>query len=218
MIIVIDGPSGAGKSTIAKRLSKKLRYVYLDTGALYRCIALAAYKQQILPQDTQDLYRLAKSCRINFKNGKVQQQVFLNGKKVTRKIRTPTMSLLASEYSALPVVRKALLYQQRKFGKEKIVAEGRDLGTIVFPKAKVKFFVTASVEERAKRRFKELKEHHPHITLVQIKKEITSRDKADSKRAHAPLRKAKDAILIDTTTCSVDQVVACMYRMIQKVS
>ncbi len=215
-VVVIDGSSGAGKSTLAKRLSKKLGYVYLDTGALYRCIALAAYMKEVPVKNSLKLYQLAKASSIHFKNGRLRQQVFLNGVEVSQKIRAPYISLLASQYSGLPLVRKALLYHQRTFAKAGgLVAEGRDLGTVVFPKADIKFFLTANIKERAKRRYKELKNRHQHISLSRIEKEIKQRDKADTQRTHAPLRKAKDAILIDTTSHSIDQLLLRMYRIIQ---
>jgi len=209
--IVIDGPAGAGKSTVSQRLAQKLRYLYLNTGALYRAIALAAHQKNLPPQNSQKLYDFCCKARIEFKTIKGKQRVYLNGKDVTAHLYTAEMSLLASHYSKLPVVRKALLWHQRKLGQQGgIVAEGRDLGTVVFPKAELKFFLVASLQERAKRRYLELKEHS--LPLTQIKREIQKRDQQDQKRALAPLKKAKDAIEIDTTRLTIDQVVQEMYK------
>lgn len=212
--IVIDGPAGAGKSTVSQRLARKINYIYLDTGALYRCIALEASQYKIEPQNSNQLYELCKKCRITFKNISGKQQVYLNGKNVTQLLRTPPMSLLASQYSSLSVVRKALLYQQQKLGKKGgIVAEGRDLGTVVFPKAELKFFLSASLKERAKRRYLELKQKaHLPVTFKEIYAEVKKRDSDDAHRALAPLKKAKDATLLDSTSLTIDQVVDQMYK------
>ncbi|MBI3018419.1 MAG: (d)CMP kinase [Deltaproteobacteria bacterium] len=211
--IVIDGPAGAGKSTVSQHLAKRLNYVYLDTGALYRAIALAARQKNIPPTNSKKLYELCCQCRISFKKMKGKQKVYLNGKDVTSALRIPPLSLLASHYSKLPLVRKALLRHQRKLGeKGGMVAEGRDLGTVVFPHAELKFFLVASLKERSKRRYLELKDKKH--SLKQIEKEIQKRDQQDRERALAPLKKAKDAIEIDTTTMTIDQVVSEMYKQV----
>ena len=209
--IVIDGPAGAGKSTVSQCLAQKLHYLYLDTGALYRAIAVAAHQKNILPTNSKKLYELCCKSQISFKTEKGKQKVYLNGKDVTQALRTPEMSLLASHYSRLPCVRKALLWHQRKLSERGgIVAEGRDLGTVVFPKAELKFFLVASLTERAQRRY--LEGSHQKHSLSQIEKEIQSRDRQDRERALAPLKKAKDAIEIDTTTLTIDQVVEELYK------
>ena len=228
-IVVIDGPSGAGKSTVGQRLARRLGYFYLDTGALYRCVALAADQKGLRPagckpDDSKKLFQFVKSCKIRFKRrksrqGAVSQQVFLNGKDVTKHIRTAKISLLASRYSRLPMVRRALRYQQRNFGKKGgMVAEGRDLGTVVFPKAHVKFFMVASVEERARRRYLELKQKFKSVSLKDVRRAIIVRDRADRGRRIAPLKKAKDAIAVDTTALTIDQVVDEMYNHFQRKS
>ncbi len=216
LTIVIDGPAGAGKSTVSQRLAKRLHYLYLDTGALYRAIALAAHEKNIPPTDFQEIRWLCQRTSILFKKEKGKQKVYLNRKDVTRAIRTPHMSLLASRYSKLPVVRKGLLWHQRHLGEQGgIVAEGRDLGTVVFPKAELKFFLVASLKERAKRRYLELKRTDKKSSLKNVEKEIQKRDREDRQRALAPLKKAKDAIEIDTTWMTIDQVVEEMYKKFQ---
>lgn len=215
-VVVIDGPAGAGKSTVSQKLADQLNFLYLDSGALYRAIALAAHNQKIEPKNSKKLYSFCKSCRISFKKIKGNQRVFLNDKDVTRKIRTQEISLLASRYSRLPGVRKALLYQQRKLGeKGGLVGEGRDLGTIVFPKADVKFFLTASLKERAKRRYLELEAEGSD--LKKLKEEIKRRDQQDAERKLSPLKKAADAIVIDTTSLTIDQVVSTLYKKCKEI-
>lgn len=215
--IVIDGPAGAGKSTVSQRLAKKLQYLYLDTGALYRAIALAAQQKNIPPINSTPLRDLCLRCHLSFKKIKGKQQIYLDHKNITRIIRTPQMSLLASQYSRLPIVRKILLWHQRRFGSTGgIVAEGRDLGTVVFPQAELKFFLVASLKERAKRRYLELKgQRH---SLHQIEKEIQKRDQQDRKRALAPLKKAQDAIEIDTTAMTIDEVVEELYKKFKEIT
>lgn len=214
LVIVIDGPSGAGKSTVSQRLAKKLGYLYLDTGALYRCVALSALQRDIPPRNSRKLLQLAKQCKISFKKSGSRQHVFLNGVDVTRKIRTHTLSMLASRYSCLPVVRQALLSQQRYFGKKGgMVAEGRDLGTIVFPNADLKFFMIATLKERAKRRYVEVSKKPKNVSLKAVERDIQIRDRVDAKRSLAPLKKSADAIEIDTTSLTLDQVVQEIYRI-----
>lgn len=211
--IVIDGPAGAGKSTVAKCLAQRLHYVYLDTGAMYRCITWGALKHRIKPTNSKQLFEFCKHSQISFVKEGDRQKIYFNQQDVTQAIRSHKITQEVSIYSKLPVVRKALLDHQRQFGKKGgIVAEGRDLGTVVFPKAELKFFLDASLDERAKRRQLELKEG----TLEEVKKGIKRRDHIDSKRTLAPLKKAKDAFTIDTTSLNIDQVVSCMYNELKK--
>ncbi len=213
-VVVIDGPSGAGKSTVGQKLAKKLGYLYLDTGALYRCAALVAIQNGIKPKNSMKLYTCIENSKIGFKKYLGRQHVFLNGEDATEKIRTLEMGRLSSTYSSLPVVRRALLSHQRKMGnKGGIVAEGRDLGTVVFPKADLKFFMVARLKERAKRRYMELIQSAKKVSFKTVLQEVKQRDFADRKRALAPLKKAKDAIRIDTTSLTIDQVVSQMYKV-----
>ena len=216
-VIVIDGPSGAGKSTVCQKLAKKLSYLYLDTGALYRCVALLVQKHELPPKNSKKLYELVAQSKIHFQKGKTVQQVILNGKNVTKLIRTSQVSLLASRYSKLKSVRKALLQKQRDVAKEGgIVAEGRDLGTVVFPNAELKFFMEASVKERARRRYLELHAKGEKVTLKEVETQIRDRDLSDERRTLSPLRKASDAIAIDTTRLTVDRVTEQLYKTFKK--
>ncbi len=211
--IVIDGPAGAGKSTAAKLFAERIGYLYLDTGAIYRCVTWGALKNKIKARNSKRLFNFCRNSEIAFFPGESGQKVYFNHKDVTSYIRSAEVTRHVSAYAKLPVVRKALLGHQREFGKKGgIVAEGRDLGTVVFPKAELKFFLDASLGERAKRRHLEIKKGD----LDQVKKEIYRRDRIDSKRELAPLKKAKDALTIDTTPLNVDQVVSRMYNEFKK--
>lgn len=211
--VVIDGPAGAGKSTVASLLAERIGYLYLDTGAMYRCVTWGALKNKIKATNSKEIFEFCKNSTISFVKKGGKQRVFFNKKDVTEAIRSVEVTRHVSAYSKLPLVRRALLDHQRGFGKKGgIVAEGRDLGTVVFPKAELKFFLEASIGERAKRRHLELEKG----SLNQVKKEIQKRDRIDSKRAVAPLKKAQDALTIDTTSLDIDHVVACMYNEIKK--
>ncbi len=205
-VIAIDGPSGAGKSTVAKLVAEKLGYFYLNTGAMYRAVALFLHKKGKTPDDIiteEDL----KGVELDFDN---EGNIYLNGENVAEKILSPEISKLASDFSKLPVVRKVLTEQQRKIGlKKPSVLEGRDIGTVVFPDAKYKFFLDATPEERAKRRYLQLKEKNPDtkISFEEILKQQIERDKQDSSRDIAPLKKADDAVYIDTTGMEIKDVV-----------
>lgn len=208
LIITIDGPAGTGKSTVARLLAKKLGLSYLDTGALYRVITYQALKKDVSPKDRQSLSRLMKSLHIKFKDNRDQQKVFLNGRDVTKLIREPHITENVFHYAELPLVRKVMLKIQRKLGANgNIVAEGRDLGSVVFPRADIKFYLDASASERARRRWKELKNKGIKMGYQNVLSEIKSRDKRDRNRAIAPLMKTRDAVRIDTTHLSIKEVV-----------
>jgi cytidylate kinase len=214
-IIAIDGPSGAGKSTAAKSLAKRLGYLYIDTGAMYRAVALKAREKATLPEDEESLCRWVSSLHLSFHRQGDKMQVLCDGEDVTEAIRSPEMSLLASEISKKRGVRQALVSLQREMGSEGgVVLEGRDIGTVVFPDADVKFYLDAEAGERARRRFEELAEKHKEVGLKEIFEEVTKRDHNDRQRQLSPLRKAEDALLIDSTHRSAEEVVEEMLRII----
>ncbi|WP_299979858.1 (d)CMP kinase [Desulfobacula sp.] len=214
-IITIDGPAGAGKTTVSKLLSKKLRCVYVDTGALYRGVAFEIQRQDIDWENDMVLEDFLKNLNLNFVMEKDSFILMSSGRNITNSIRTPEISMLASSSSARPQVRSALLDIQRNIGKTKdAVFEGRDMGTVVFPDAAVKFFLFADLNVRAKRRFDEMPDETKDINKVQ--KEIEIRDHNDSQRESAPLKPAKDAIEINASFLTIEQVVDKMLRIIEK--
>jgi cytidylate kinase len=201
--IAIDGPSGAGKSTIAKRLALELAIDYIDTGAMYRAVAYKMMSEGISVDEVEKIKSLLESTHIDFSKG----ETILDGEIISDKIRTPEISELASDVSALPVVREKLVKLQREMGKRKsVVMDGRDIGTNVFPDAEFKFFLTASVKERARRRWNQLKEMGKEIDITQVEADIIKRDHNDSTRKINPLQKAKDAVELDSTTLSIKEV------------
>jgi cytidylate kinase len=211
-IIAIDGPSGAGKSTIARLLAERLGYMYLDTGAMFRTVALMVKRKGISLDDENALSEACKNLEISFaRSHDGKYQVFSNGEDVSGAIRTPEISMLTSKISARKEVRDILLHKQRNIGSGGgVILEGRDIGTVVFPDAEVKFFLSASAEERGKRRFLELMAKGEVTTLEKTICEVVQRDAQDEQREHAPLKKAEDAIVIDTTVLSIDEVLALM--------
>jgi len=216
MIITIDGPAGTGKSTVARLLAKRLEYRYLDTGALYRAITYQALKNKIAADETARLTKLLKSISITFKEGNVSQQVMLNGKNLTKQVRKPFITNNVYQYAELPLVRRAMLKIQRRIGRtSSIVAEGRDLGSVVFPKADIKFYLDASAKERALRRYKELRQKGMKASYNKVLKEIKIRDRRDTTRKLAPLRMVKDSIRVDTTNLSIQQVVNKLFKLSQ---
>lgn len=210
IVVTIDGPAGAGKTTVSKRLSEALGYRYVDTGALYRGVAYEAISEKIDSENDAALETLCKSIDLNLVRSDKGLRLYSSGKDISDFIRTPEMSMMASAVSARPVVRAYLLELQRKLGREKgVVFEGRDMGTVVFPEAEMKFFLDASPEVRAYRRYLELKEDKS-ITLEEVEIDIKTRDKNDSTRDIAPLKPAEDAVRIDATTIHVDDVIEKM--------
>ena len=209
MIIAIDGPSGAGKSTLAKRLAKELDFIYVDTGAMYRALALKVLREGVDLADDASMARLIGSTTIDLRHVDGSLQVLLDGADVAAEIRTPQVSQMASKASAVGAVRARLLELQRDMARRgSIVAEGRDIGTVVFPQAEVKIFLQASAGERARRRFAELQGAGQSVDLTETLREIEERDKRDSERDLAPLLQADDALMIDSSSFDADQVTA----------
>lgn len=211
----IDGPSGAGKSTIAKTLAKKLGFVYVDTGALYRSIGYYAVSKGADTSSVAEILPLLSEISVELKYVDGSQRVILNGEDVSDLIRTPEISMAASNVSAIPEVREFLLNLQRDIAdKNDIIMDGRDIGTVILPSAEVKVFMTASAEERARRRFDELKAKGQDVVYDDILRDINQRDYNDSHRETAPLRKADDAVELDTTSMTIDEVVAKIESLI----
>ncbi len=216
MIITIDGPSGAGKSSISTVLSQRLGFEYLDTGAMYRASALHMKQKGISLSDRSSVAEEMNRIEIGFDDGRV----FLNGVDVSEEIRTPEMDMAASEISKIPDVRKHMTRMQRKIAQEQtamnrgLIAEGRDMGTVVFPDAHLKIFLDASPEERAKRRYRQLSEKGLKITFETILQQIKKRDKNDKDRDIAPLKPASDAVIIDSSEMNIEQVTSMIIDLI----
>lgn len=209
-VITIDGPGGSGKGTVSALVAQALGWIMLDSGALYRVVAYAALEKSVPLDDTQSLQQIARNLDIRFEasNAGSETQVYLGDENVTRAIRTEQAGDAASQVAVVPAVREALLQRQRDFQQMPgLVADGRDMGTVVFPGAKLKIYLTASAEERAKRRHKQLMEKGVNVNLRDLFDEITERDRRDSERSTAPLKAADDAVLLDTTDMSIQQVV-----------
>ncbi len=218
LIIAIDGPSGVGKSTLSKQLAVHFGYVNLDTGAMYRTVALAAQQRQIDAADCVALDAMCRQVEIRFIREGAGERVLLDGEDVSEAIRTPEISQLTPQFAACPEVRTAMVDLQRALGEEGgVVLEGRDIGTVVFPDADVKFFLKATAEERGRRRFLELQAKGVAVDLEQTIAEVEERDAADSSRATSPLCQAEDAITVDTTRLSIDEVLAVMIQGVDKV-
>ena len=204
MIIAIDGPAGAGKSTVARLVAARLGYAYLDTGALYRAAALQASRMGLALEEGEPIRRLMQEIEIRFEGGRTR----LGGEDVSEAIRTPEISRLASVISAIPSVRRSLLPLQRRVGHAvPTVADGRDMGTVVFPDADHKFFLDATPAERARRRHRELRDKGVDVPLEEVEREIRERDERDSGRSEAPLRRAADAVYLLTDSMDVEEVV-----------
>lgn len=215
--IALDGPAGAGKSTVAKGAAKELGFIYVDTGALYRTVGLKFLREGYDTELDCDIEAILKTIEVDIKFIDGAQHVFLNGEDVSDEIRTPEASMMASAVSAKPPVRAFLLEMQRKLARENnVLMDGRDIGTVVLPDATLKFFVTASVEERATRRFKELKEKGMDVNYDDIYKDIETRDYNDSHREIAPLKPAEASIIFDTTGNTLEESIDKLITMIKE--
>lgn len=215
LLITIDGPAGAGKTTTSRMLADRLGYRYIDTGALYRSVAVEIKRTGTSPDDDDGLKRLCSTLGIKFVTGEKGLRILSQGSDITDQIRTSEISMLASSVSARPVVRKYLLNLQREMGRGKgAVFEGRDMGTVVFPEADVKFFLNASLKVRARRRYLELASTSSQ-PLEKVEKDMQRRDENDSSRSLAPLKPARDAIIIDSSELSADKVVERMLSFIE---
>lgn len=217
LIIAIDGPSAAGKSTLAKRLAQDLGFTYLDTGGMYRALALKVLREGIDISNDESVTELIGRTDIDLVATDGKLKVLLDGEDVSHEIRTPEVSQMASKASALKVVRRWMLVLQRGFGRRgNVVAEGRDIGTVVFPDAEVKIYLDATVQERARRRVEELRKAGRQVSLEETLREMGERDKRDSERDLAPLRKANDAIAIDSTSLDAEALAQRVMQQIRK--
>lgn len=211
--VAIDGPAGAGKSTIAKLVGKEYRLMYINTGAMYRAVALKAKENNLSPDKIDEVCKIIEALEMHFEN----DELILNGENVQEKITTPEISNIVSSYASIPEVRTMLVKLQREMSnKFNVIMDGRDIGTVVLKNAKFKFFLTASPEERANRRFKELQNRNIECSYDQILKDIIDRDYKDTHRATDPLKKADDAIEIDTTNLDINGVVNVINEYIKK--
>lgn len=214
--IAIDGPAGAGKSTIAKLAAEKLQYTYVDTGAMYRALTYKALQQHTNLSDEQVLLDLLLHTRIELEPSPAGQQVFLDGQNVSEAIRTPEVTANVSEVAAHAAVRKEMVDRQMKLAEAGgVLMDGRDIGTHVIPDAELKIFMSASADERARRRFEDNHTRGIHIPVEELKQDILRRDKLDSEREASPLVQAEDALYLDTTTLSIDEVVEEIVKLVK---
>ena len=206
--VAIDGPAGAGKSTIAKAVSRELGWIYVDTGAMYRAMAVYFLRKEIDPKNAEEISAAAAEAFVTLDYADGAQQVFLNGENVTGELRTEATGNMASASSVYPAVRTKLVELQRKLAESRpVVMDGRDIGTVVLPDAETKIYLTASVEVRAERRFKELEEKGIKADITEIAKDIAERDYRDMHRETSPLKQAEDAVLVDTSDMTIPEVI-----------
>lgn len=217
MIIAIDGPSGAGKSTLGRMIARELGYLYIDTGAMYRAVALAVIESNVRLNDAEAVTAVAESADIKLEGDPDSLRVSLNGRDISEEIRTEEVSHAASVISTFPQVRRTLVERQRVMGRRgRVVLDGRDIGTVVFPDADIKFFLTARPQERAARRFKEERLRERDVTFEETLTDINTRDQRDSTRADSPLAIADNAIVIDSTDLSIEEVGSRMLAVIRE--
>ena len=214
-VVAIDGPAGSGKGTITKIIAEKRNLVSIDTGAMYRCVALDCLENKVEPTDIEGIEKILKDIDIKLENKNGVQKVFLNGKDVSEEIRTPKVDDVVAKYAAIKQVRDKVTPIQRKMGEtQNIIMEGRDIGTVVFPNADVKIFLDCSLEERANRRYKQDIENGMNVTYEEVLESIKERNKLETEREIAPFVKAEDAIVVDTTHLSIEEVVNEILKII----
>ena len=214
-LIAIDGPVGAGKSTVAKIAAEKLNIIYIDTGAMYRTVGLYVIRKGLDPKSAEDVKSILDEVNLDVRLSNAGQMIFLNGEDVTRLIRTPEISMAASNVSAIPEVRTKLVDIQRKLAESKsVIMDGRDIGTVVLPNATTKIFLNASLDVRAERRYKELIRKGQNVSFEDVKSDIVKRDNNDMSRAASPLKKAEDAIELDTTGKNLEEVVSEVIKIV----
>lgn len=216
MIIAIDGPSGSGKSTLGRMLARELNLLYLDTGSMYRAVALAVLEADLAPHDSEAVVALAARIDIDLEGDPDSLKVLLDGRDVTEQIRSENVTAMSSVVSTIPGVRRAMVARQREMGRRGAVLNGRDIGTVVFPDADIKFFLTATPQERAERRFKEDSMTRTDVSFAETMAEMTERDRRDSTRADSPLKAADDAIVIDSSGRSIPEVFAEMMKYVHR--
>ncbi|GGJ10277.1 cytidylate kinase [Alicyclobacillus cellulosilyticus] len=219
LCIAIDGPAGAGKSTVAKEVARRLGIVYVDTGAMYRAVAWLALRHGVSPADEQGLIRLLRQHELRFeRNGHGMFDVYVDGANITSELRTPEVSAAVSQLSAHPEIRRILTEWQRSFSRsQSVVMDGRDIGTVVMPDAPVKIYLTADIRERARRRADELAAKGFSVSVEELLHSLRERDERDTSRACAPLRRPDDAICIDSTDMTVDEVVERILSIVRQV-
>lgn len=215
--IAIDGPSATGKSTLAKALAKELSFIYIDTGAMYRAVGLYNIRKNIDLNNEADVVNTLKDISIDIKYIDKEQRIFLNGEDVSSQIREEKVGMAASIVSTYKKVREVLVELQRSLANvQNVIMDGRDIGTVVLPNASLKIFLTASSEERTKRRYLELKEKGKDVSIEDVAKELKERDERDTKRANSPLTKAEDAILVDTTNMNIEKTIKHIKNLYEK--